>query len=350
MPSWEMLELIRPLAWEGNIQRTNALVQYLVTHAADRRILFNEGGKKPDDEGPPSGSNKTKICAVIAQHIFETDQEYMGWYSEDPAKFTSTVTNRLNYLMNKYKRHCGRFSQTGAGIDPSQPNASNNLLEQVILEFPWYSALDNIWGHNPAYAPKTFSSTQGVNHAGDMIALMSKHKGKEKEVPPDLDDKVMETADDGLSPPAPAINTPPAPAVNAPPAPAINAPPAPAVNAPAINAPAMDAPPAAPHLNPPIDYYTLEDDHFFENLEEQQGDFEMGDQEQTGPQDRVAGKRPFSLPLPPPTPPAHLSWDLQVPCGLRDGRSRHSLTPITPIHHIIIGSIIISMHNYPHIG
>ncbi|KAG2151097.1 uncharacterized protein EDB93DRAFT_1103306 [Suillus bovinus] len=187
------------------------------------------------------------------------------------------VSIKVHFMLcrdTKKTKYTCCFSQTGAGIDLSQPNASNNLLEQVILEFPWYSALDDIWGHNPAYAPKTFSSTPRVNHAGDMIVLMSKHKGKEKEVPPDLDNEAIETTDDGLSPPAPTINIPPAPTINAPPAPATNAPPTPAVNtppAPAINAPVMDAPPTAPHLNPLIDYYTLEDDHFLKTWRRSKG-------------------------------------------------------------------------------
>ncbi|KAG2143558.1 uncharacterized protein EDB93DRAFT_1105229 [Suillus bovinus] len=233
---------------EGNIQCTNAPVQYLVTHAVDCRILFNEGGKKPDDEGPPSGSNKTKICTVciyphcsrmevigstisaglsrnqlstvvIAQHIFETDQEYMGWYSEDPAKFTSA---------------------TGAGIDPSQPNASNNLLEQVILEFPWYSALRRHLGAQPCICPQEiFICSRGES--------CSAREKKRRSLLISMT-KQMEIADDGLSPPAPAVNAPPAPAINAPPAPAVNTPPAPAINTP--SAPAVNAPPA-PAINAP---------------------------------------------------------------------------------------------------
>ncbi|KAG2361200.1 hypothetical protein BDR07DRAFT_1486177 [Suillus spraguei] len=69
------------IRWETNGQRTDALVQFLSTHPADYRILFNEGGKRPDSEGCPSGSDKTKIHAVIAWHVFENDDEYSVLYS-----------------------------------------------------------------------------------------------------------------------------------------------------------------------------------------------------------------------------------------------------------------------------
>jgi len=84
------------IRWESNGKRTDALVQYLSINPADCRILFNEGGKKPDGEGPPSGSDKSKIYAVIARHVFEKDYEYSALYSGEPGKFTQAVSNRLN--------------------------------------------------------------------------------------------------------------------------------------------------------------------------------------------------------------------------------------------------------------
>ncbi|KAG2341732.1 hypothetical protein BDR05DRAFT_1001567 [Suillus weaverae] len=69
--------------WESNGKCTDALVQYLSIHPADCHILFNGGGKKPDDEGPPSGSDKTKMYTVIARHVFENDNEYHQLYSEE---------------------------------------------------------------------------------------------------------------------------------------------------------------------------------------------------------------------------------------------------------------------------
>ncbi|KAG0691992.1 hypothetical protein DFH29DRAFT_883298 [Suillus ampliporus] len=166
------------IRWDN--YRTNTLVQFLATHPGDRRILFNEGGKKPDDEPAPSGSDKSKISAVIAHCVFEKDNEYQYLYAEESGKFTQAVGNRLNYLKNKYKRCHGRFNQTGAGVDPLQPGAE----KQVISEFPWYEALHELWKNNPAYVPKTFSSALGADRAGDMMALTSKSKGKCKALPP----------------------------------------------------------------------------------------------------------------------------------------------------------------------
>lgn len=78
-----------------NIDLTNTLVQFLSTHPADCHILFNKGGKKFDNEGHPSGSNKSKIYVVIVHCVFEKDGEYEMLYSEGPAKFTQAVLNHL---------------------------------------------------------------------------------------------------------------------------------------------------------------------------------------------------------------------------------------------------------------
>ncbi|KAG2357668.1 hypothetical protein BDR07DRAFT_1379977 [Suillus spraguei] len=124
------------IQWEANGQCTDLLLQFLSTHPADCHILFNEDH--------PSGSDKTKIHAVIAHHVFENDHEYHDLYSGEPAKFMQAMSNHLTYLRNKYKKSRSCFSQTGTGVDPSQPNTGANLLEQVILDFLWYKALDEI--------------------------------------------------------------------------------------------------------------------------------------------------------------------------------------------------------------
>jgi hypothetical protein len=87
---------ISKIRWETpNCNRTSALVTYLRTHPADRRILFYEGRKSHHDDGPPSGSDKGKIHAVIAKQIFEKDEMYQLMYAEDQMKFTQAVGNRL---------------------------------------------------------------------------------------------------------------------------------------------------------------------------------------------------------------------------------------------------------------
>ncbi|KAG0691674.1 hypothetical protein DFH29DRAFT_1010493 [Suillus ampliporus] len=257
------------IRWDN--YHTNTLVQFLATHPGDRRILFNEGGKKPDDEPASSGSDKSKISAVIAHCVFEKDNEYQYLYAEESGKFTQAVGNRLNYLKNKYKKCRGRFNQTGAGVDPLQPGAESNLLQQVILEFPWYEVLHELWKNNPAYAPKTFSSAPGADHAGDMMALTSKSKGKRKALPPpdpiDPVDGSMEAEffDDSLGPGA-AINLPPA------------------ANPPST----MNHPPTVPNPTADIDYDYAMDDAPWENFEPQeeeeqpQGEQLQGEQPEGG--------------------------------------------------------------------
>ncbi|KAG2742980.1 hypothetical protein P692DRAFT_20879120 [Suillus brevipes Sb2] len=147
---------------------------------------FYEGKKsQPHNDGPPSGSDKGKIHAVITKHIFEKDEMYRSVYAEDQAKFTQAVGNRLTYLKGKYKTNRAHFKQTGAGINPEDPGAAVNLLAQVLNDFPWYEDLDEIWRDNPAYAAKTFSSAPGTDRAGDLQALVQPtSKGKGKETPP----------------------------------------------------------------------------------------------------------------------------------------------------------------------
>jgi hypothetical protein len=73
------------------------------------------------------------------------------------------------------------------------------------LEFPWYEALDDIWKHNPAYAPRTFLSALGADHVSGMMALTSNHKGKEKETT--YKDELMDTTNifDSCQNSAPAV-------------------------------------------------------------------------------------------------------------------------------------------------
>ncbi|KAG1745634.1 hypothetical protein EDB19DRAFT_1691659 [Suillus lakei] len=84
------------IRWDNNSNRTNTLVQFLTTHPGDCCVLFNEGGRKPDNEPPPSGSDKSKISAVIAHCVFEKDGEYENLYVEELGKFMQAVGNRLN--------------------------------------------------------------------------------------------------------------------------------------------------------------------------------------------------------------------------------------------------------------
>ncbi|KAG1834274.1 hypothetical protein EV424DRAFT_1341550 [Suillus variegatus] len=166
-----------------NIDLINTLVQFLSTHPANCRILFNEGGKKSNNEGRPSGSDKTKIYVVIMRCVFEKDGEYETLYSEGPARFMQAVLNHLTYLRNKYKKLHGHFSETGA--------------EQVVSKFLWYKALNDIWKKNPAYAPRHSHLLQGQ---------IMQRKGKH--VPPaEAEDETMETTDNPNPTPTPNLTT-----------------------------------------------------------------------------------------------------------------------------------------------
>ncbi|KAG2108252.1 uncharacterized protein F5147DRAFT_652971 [Suillus discolor] len=160
---------ISKIRWETpNCNQMFALMTYLSTHPADRHILFYKGKKShPSDDGPPSGSDKGKIHAVIAKHIFKNDKMYQSMYAEDQTKFTQAVGNRLTYLKGKYKTHHARFKQTGAGVNLEEPGTAVNLLAQVLSDFPWYAMIigddapvedehvHSAEGHPPANPPPT---------------------------------------------------------------------------------------------------------------------------------------------------------------------------------------------------
>ncbi|KAG1829453.1 hypothetical protein EV424DRAFT_1535785 [Suillus variegatus] len=293
---------ISKIRWETpNCNRTSVLVTYLSTHPADRRILFYEGKKShTSDDGPPSGSDKGKIHAVIAKHIFENDEMYQSMYAEDQMKFTQAVGNRLTYLKGKYKTHRARFKQTGAGVNPEEPGAAVNLLVQVLSDFPWYEDLDEIWRDNPA--PDA-----------------TKEQRKRKSLPPPDPDDPMIIGDDAPvedehidsaegHPPAnpledhfpanpPPTNNPPAhdPPAHDPPA---NPPPAhdPPANPPPVHDPPTHDPPA----NPPPDFAMDEELSYDEQdvtMQEDQGEVER--EEALTIQRSLSNKRPLSSPSPP---------------------------------------------------
>lgn len=81
-------------------RRTDLLVQWILSHPADRHILFHDRTSStvpklsPDDK--PSGKNKKEVSTVIARHIFAKDPDYSALYKAEPGKFVTSVINRLN--------------------------------------------------------------------------------------------------------------------------------------------------------------------------------------------------------------------------------------------------------------
>jgi hypothetical protein len=87
------------IRWETHEgDHTNAFIQFLETHPANCRVLFNELKRMRDpavSEPDLSGSQKGQIWAAIAKTIFVQDEEYKVMYAEDNCKFALAVSNCL---------------------------------------------------------------------------------------------------------------------------------------------------------------------------------------------------------------------------------------------------------------
>lgn len=166
------------IQWQSDDTLTDVLVTWLTEHLPDCRILFYSDGKKPppsldsSSSARPSGKDKSQIYSVIAQVIFERHTKYGLEYANGQKKFHDSVNNRITSLKNKYKPLKAKFSATGAGVVPLDDASAKNLQEEVCHEFPWYKELNAIWHSNPSFAAKTTSSKPGIDHAGDMYALV----------------------------------------------------------------------------------------------------------------------------------------------------------------------------------
>ncbi|KAG0694850.1 hypothetical protein DFH29DRAFT_880411 [Suillus ampliporus] len=157
----------------SDLCHTDTLVQHLVTHPLDARLIFYEGKKTAtsSNEEHPSGKDKGEIYRILAKLIFENDSEYSGAYAEDSKKFDIAVGNRIVSLKKSFKEQLDKFNKTGAGVTPLNENAAVNLHKQVLLEFPWYDQLHPFLFSNPTCGAKIFTSQLGVDHAGDFYTL-----------------------------------------------------------------------------------------------------------------------------------------------------------------------------------
>ncbi|KAG2103986.1 uncharacterized protein F5147DRAFT_775691 [Suillus discolor] len=91
------------IQWERDHALTTILINHLTTHPPDCRILF---------------------------------------YSD--------VANCITALKNKYKKCKAKFSATGAGGGAIGRDYSNNLLDEVNAELPWYTDLNSMWHSIPS--------------------------------------------------------------------------------------------------------------------------------------------------------------------------------------------------------
>ncbi|KAG1735620.1 uncharacterized protein EDB91DRAFT_1083702 [Suillus paluster] len=139
-----------------------------MAHCGDCRILFSEDKKKKiqtmqDDNSSmqPSGKEKGRIHAIITREVFANDAHYSSQYAAYPNKFAVAVAN-----------HLALFTQTGGGVDPTDPNAAANLREDVLRQLPTYDDLDELWCSIPSYAPQAFSSDPKVDHSSLLLSIM----------------------------------------------------------------------------------------------------------------------------------------------------------------------------------
>ncbi|KAF8424780.1 hypothetical protein L210DRAFT_799294, partial [Boletus edulis BED1] len=158
------------IVWdEGRVQE---LVTWLITHPADRHVLYhdrNQAGSAPPlpPNERPSGRQKKDVHAAIAKNIFNSkDPEY----SNDPERYTTSVSNRLTALKRDYQKCRNRLKQTGAGVHPDDPNP--NLLSQIRSDFPHYDELDEIWRGIPGFDSDLISSDPTVDHAQGLLSLV----------------------------------------------------------------------------------------------------------------------------------------------------------------------------------
>ena len=85
------------ISWEEG--HTDALVTWIISHPADRHVLYHDryssSSTLPPSGDKPSGKNK-EVAAVIAQHIFRKDPEHSVQFAANPAKYTTSVINQLS--------------------------------------------------------------------------------------------------------------------------------------------------------------------------------------------------------------------------------------------------------------
>ncbi|KAI5987247.1 hypothetical protein EDD15DRAFT_2199773 [Pisolithus albus] len=91
---------VPPVQWDAT--RTEQLVTWLLTHAADRHILFHDKNTGESSRAPPaapgdkpSGRNKKEVRLAIASHIFANDPIYGGQWAINSDRFQVSVMNRL---------------------------------------------------------------------------------------------------------------------------------------------------------------------------------------------------------------------------------------------------------------
>ncbi|KIN98422.1 hypothetical protein M404DRAFT_97961, partial [Pisolithus tinctorius Marx 270] len=146
-------ESTQPKNINWDTPHTEILVQWLLSHPANCRILFSD---KNSGDLPPSlsststerlvGHNKKEVQAMITQAIFEDDSIYKDMYTASAAKFQVSMGNQCRGL-------CVH-------------------TDVVLNNFPWYDNLHSIWPGNPSFDPKPFNSEPNKNYAEGFLAVI----------------------------------------------------------------------------------------------------------------------------------------------------------------------------------
>ncbi|KIJ96210.1 hypothetical protein K443DRAFT_10781 [Laccaria amethystina LaAM-08-1] len=117
--------------------------------------------------------------AVLAKHIFENDTTQSALYAANPARFVTSVETRLRRLKAEYSKYVKDIGATGAGLDPEEVTPGTT----VTVDWPWWSGFHSFWRELPNYSPVAVeSSTPGVDHAAEAIALFDVPGGEAGEV------------------------------------------------------------------------------------------------------------------------------------------------------------------------
>ncbi|KAF8443715.1 hypothetical protein L210DRAFT_793454, partial [Boletus edulis BED1] len=158
------------ITWDG--RRMDSLVVWITSRAADRHILFHDRSSStltkliPSDK--PSGKNKKEVSTAIAKHIFKDDPDHSSAYEADPARYVTSIINRLGTLKSKYCKQRVRFKSTGSGVLP-QADGEMDAPAQNLLGMLY---LDAIWNGIPSFDSELVSSKPGVNHTESLLKIV----------------------------------------------------------------------------------------------------------------------------------------------------------------------------------
>ncbi|KAI6021075.1 hypothetical protein EDC04DRAFT_2939419 [Pisolithus marmoratus] len=168
------MEQPKNINWD--IPHTEKLVQWLLTHPANCRILFSDknlGDLLPLPVERPMGHNK-EVQLIITEVVFGDDPVYKDMQLPQYAE------------SNLLKESC--TVQTIWGRDHTWPSevCQSSLLcmhtEAVLSNFPWYDDLHSIWQGNPSFDPEPINSEPNKNHAEGFLAIIQNKTASMKNI------------------------------------------------------------------------------------------------------------------------------------------------------------------------